>query len=183
MAPKTTAYAALLRGVNLGARNRIAMADLRSIVEELGAEDVSTYVQSGNVVLRSTLGPDRLAARIEEGIRRALGMDVPVLVRSGRRLGALVRGNPFAGPKVDLKTLHVTFLGAKPDAERLGELRRESFDPEALALVGADLCLSCPAGYGRTKIGNALVERRLGVPATTRNWRTVTALAELTAGG
>ena len=83
MAVKATTYAALLRGINLGARNRVAMADLCRIVEELGADDVSTYVQSGNVVLRSRLTPDRLASAIEKGIREALGLDVPVLVRSG----------------------------------------------------------------------------------------------------
>jgi len=183
MAAKATTYAALLRGINLGARNRVAMADLCRIMEELGAEDVSTYVQSGNVVLRSRLTPDRLASAVEKGIREALGLDVPVLVRSGRQLRVLVKGNPFAGPKVDVKTLHVTFLAAKPAAKRLSELRAESFDPDALELVRGDVCLSCPGGYGRTKLSNAFLERRLGVPATTRNWRTVTALADLTADG
>jgi uncharacterized protein (DUF1697 family) len=159
------------------------MADLRRIVEELGGEDVGTYVQSGNVVLRSRLTADRLASAIEKGIREALGMDLPVLVRSGRQLRALVKGNPFAGPRVDVMALHVTFLGAKPAAKRLAELRGEPFDPEALELVRGDVCLFCPRGYGRTKLSNTLLERRLGVPATTRNWRTVTALADLTAGG
>jgi uncharacterized protein (DUF1697 family) len=159
------------------------MADLRRIVEELGAEDVSTYVQSGNVVLRSRRTADRLASEIEKGIRKALGMEVPVLVRSGRQLRALVKANPFAGPKVDVMALHVTFLAAKPAAKRLAELRGESFDPDALELVRGDVCVFCPGGYGRTKLSNTYLERRLGVPATTRNWRTVTALADLTADG
>jgi uncharacterized protein (DUF1697 family) len=183
MAARATTYAALLRGINLGARNRLAMADLRRIVEELGAEDVGTYVQSGNVVLRSRLTADRLASAIETAIRKELGMEVPVLVRSGRQLRALVRGNPFARPNVDVATLHVTFLAARPAAKLVAGLRRESFGPDAFELVRGDVCLSCPGGYGRSKLGNAFLERRLGVPATTRNWRTVTALADLTAGG
>jgi uncharacterized protein (DUF1697 family) len=183
MAAKPTGYAALLRGINLGARNRVAMADLRAIVEGLGAEQVNTYVQSGNVVLRSALAAGRLAAAIEEGIRKDLGLDVPVIVRTAPQLRALVKGNPFAGPKVDVKTLHVTFLASKPAAKRVADLRGESFEPDALELVRGDVCLSCPNGYGRTKLGNTFLERRLGVPATTRNWRTVTMLADLTAGG
>ena len=82
-----------------------------------------------------------------------------------------------------MTTLHVTLLAAKPAAKRVAELRAESFDPDVLELVRGDVCLSCPGGYGQTKLSNAFLERRLGVPATTRNWRTVTALADLTAGG
>ena len=183
MATKATTYAALLRGINLGARNRVAMADLRKIVEGIGAEDVSTYVQSGNVVLRSRLTANGVASAIEKGIRESLGLEVPVLVRSARQLRALVEANPFAGPKVDVTTLHVTFLAAKPEAKQVAELRGEAFDPDALELVRGDICVSCPNGYGRTKLSNAYLERRLGVPATTRNWRTVTTLADLTGGG
>jgi uncharacterized protein (DUF1697 family) len=176
-------YAALLRGVNLGAHNRIRMPELRALVEELGCTDVSTYVQSGNVVFRSGRGAAPLAKAIGHGIRSELGLGVTVVIRNGRQLERLVAGSPFGRPKGKEHTLYVTFLAGKPDRERVRRLGEESFDPERFELVGEDVYLLFPNGYGRSKLNNALLERRLGVAATTRNWRTVTALAELTAAG
>jgi uncharacterized protein (DUF1697 family) len=178
---RTTAYAALLRGVNLGARNRVRMPELRALVEELGCTDVGTYVQSGNVVFRSDRGAAVLAQQIERAIRGRLRLDVPVVIRSRRQLEKLLAANPLGRPKARENTLYVTFLAGKPDPGRVRRLREESFEPERFELVGEDVYLFFPDGYGRSKLNNALLERRLGVPATTRNWRTVTALAELTA--
>jgi uncharacterized protein (DUF1697 family) len=179
--PRRTAYAALLRGVNLGARNRVRMPELRTLVEELGCTDVGTYLQSGNVVLRSDRGADALTKAVEQAIRGELGLDVAVVVRSRRQLERLVAANPFVRPRARENTLYATFLAEKPDPDRVRRLRDESFEPERFELVGQDVYLLFPGGYGRSKLSNALLERRLGVPATTRNWRTVTALAELTA--
>src|SRR6266542_6160532 len=97
-------YVALLRGINLGARNRVAMADLRAVVEQAGGEDVRTYVQSGNVVFRSRSSAARLVASLQAGIRRALGLDVAVLVKTRQQLAKLVERNPFAS--ADPSTLH-----------------------------------------------------------------------------
>jgi uncharacterized protein (DUF1697 family) len=173
--------AALLRGVNLGAHNRIRMPELRALVEGLGGTDVSTYLQSGNVVFRSDRAAASLAKAIEQSIRSELGVDIAVVIRSGTQLERLVVGNPFGCPKGKENTLYVTFLAKKPDTTRVRKLREESFEPERFELAGENVYLSFPNGYGRSKLNNALLERRLGVAATTRNWRTVTALAELTA--
>ena len=178
---KPTVYAALLRGINLGARNRLPMADLRGLVEDLGCTDVSTYVQSGNVVLRSDRRAPELAKAIEEGIRKSAGLDVPAVVRTAQQVWRLVDRNPFAGPKAAPNELHVTFLVEKPARERVRRLAERSFEPERFEIVGTDVYLSCPDGYGRSKLTNAMFERQLGVAATTRNWRTVCALAELAA--
>lgn len=175
-----TTYAALLRGVNLGARNRIGMAELRELVEGLGGEGVRTYVQSGNVVLRSRLTPAKLEQALSESIRRALDLDVAVLVRTAAQLARLVVDGPF--PKADPATLHVTFLAANPDTERVHRLHGRDFRPDELRLAGDAAYLHCPNGYGRSKLSNAFIEKQLDVVATTRNWTTVTALAELTAG-
>jgi uncharacterized protein (DUF1697 family) len=177
----STSYAALLRGINLGSHNRIGMARLRSLVEDLGGTEVRTYVQSGNVVFRSTLGTTAAARAVERAIRKELGLDVAVLVRTARQLRELVANNPFVGSKIAPKTLHVTFLAEKPDPKRVKQLLEESFEPERFEIAGQDVYLFFPNGYGRVKLNNAFLERRLGVAATTRNWRTVTALAELTA--
>lgn len=179
--PRRTTYAALLRGVNLGALNRMKMPELRALVEGLGCTDVSTYLQSGNVVFRSDRAAGALAKSIEQGIGSELGLDIPVVIRSRRQLEQLVAGNPFGRPKEKENTLYVTFLAEKPERQRVRRLADESFTPERFEVAGQDVYLSFPNGYGRSKLSNALLERRLGVPATTRNWRTVTALAELTA--
>ena len=174
-------FAALLRGVNLGAHNRIRMPELRALVEGLGGTDVSTYLQSGNVVFRSDRAAAALAKAIEQSIRSELGLDIAVVIRTRTQLERLVAGNPFGRPKEKESSLYVTLLEKKPDAKRIRKLREESFDPERFELAGENVYLFFPNGYGRSKLSNALLERRLGVAATTRNWRTVTALAELTA--
>jgi uncharacterized protein (DUF1697 family) len=180
---RSTSYAALLRGINLGARNRIAMADLRELVEGIGGTDVRTYVQSGNVVFRSGRGAADLAGRLESAIAGELGLDVTVVIRTARQLRDLVTRNPFARSKAAPKTLYATFLAATPEQERVRRLGEQDVGPERFEIVGQDVYLFLPNGYGRVKLSNATLERQLGVAATTRNWRTVTALAELAADG
>jgi uncharacterized protein (DUF1697 family) len=169
-------YAALLRGINLGARNKIAMADLRDVFGAIGAEDVTTYVQSGNVVFRSpTRSAAKLERAIEERIKADLGLEVAVLVRTAPQLGALVAGNPFDDPA----TVHVTFLAQKPAAARVRRLDPARSPGDDFRVAGREVYLNCPNGYGPSKFSNAYFEKQLGVAATTRNWRTVTKLAEL----
>jgi uncharacterized protein (DUF1697 family) len=174
-----TTYVALLRGINLGARNKIAMADLRELVAALGAEDVSTYVQSGNVVFRHADPAPKLAGAIEERISHDLRLSVTVLLRTKAQLAKVVAGNPFAEGGAEPKTLHVTFLAAAPDRARTRELDPKRHEPDEFRIVGQEVYLHCSNGYGRSKLSNAYFEKQLGVAATTRNWRTVTTLAEL----
>jgi uncharacterized protein (DUF1697 family) len=169
-------YVALLRGINLGARNKVSMADLRELVAAIGAEHVSTYVQSGNVVVSSSIrSASKLERAIEERISRDLGLDVAVLVRTDAELAAIAAGNPFDDPG----SVHVTFLAEKPAAARVRELDPARSPPDEFRVVGREVYLQCPNGYGRSKLTNAFFEKQLGVAATTRNWRSVTKLAEL----
>jgi uncharacterized protein (DUF1697 family) len=172
-------YVALLRGINLGARNKVSMADLRALFADLGAEDVATYVQSGNVVFRSAESPGKLTDALEKRIRRDLGLDVTVLVRTQRQFAKLVAASPFADGVSDPTKLHVTFLADKPDPARARELDPTLSEPDEFRVVGQEVYLHCPNGYGRSKLSNAYFEKQLDVRATTRNWRTVTKLAEL----
>ena len=174
-------YVALLRGINLGSRNKVAMADLRALFEAIGAEDVTTYVQSGNVVFRSSAGAKTLAPAIEKRIRRDLGLDVTVVLRTAAQLARVVDGNPFGTSGAD-SALHVTFLAAKPARAGVGALDPERSPPDEFRLSGQEVYLHCPNGYGRSKLTNAYFEKQLGVAATTRNWRSVTKLAELARG-
>jgi len=171
-------FVALLRGINLGARNKVSMADLRELLTGLGAEDVTTYVQSGNVVFTSPAAIAKPAA-IEARIARDLGLDLTVLVRTPAELERLVARNPFTKKATESKQLHVTFLADSPPASRVKELDPERSPPDEFRVVGREAYLYCPNGYGRSKLSNAYFEQKLGVAATTRNWNTVTKLAEL----
>ena len=173
-------YAALLRGINLGSRNKISMADLRALFESLGAEDVRTHVQSGNVVFRSPATARELERSIEQRISSDLDLDIRVLLRTKAQLAKVVRDNPFLAGQAPQKTLYVTFLADKPAQARVGELDPTAFEPDTFEVVGREVYLHVPNGYGRSKLSNAHFEKRLAVAATTRNWNTVTALAELT---
>ncbi len=173
-------YVALLRGINLGSRNKIAMPALRGVFEGLGHEDVKTYIQSGNVVFTADAkDPTRLAAEIEERVRGDLGVTASVLLRTGDELDAVVAANPFVGRKADASKLHVTFLTVAPAKDQVAELGRPPGEAAEMSLVGREVFLYCPEGYGCTKLNNAFIEKRLGVAATTRNWKTVTTLAAM----
>ena len=175
-------HVALLRAINLGRRNKVSMADLRTLFATLGAEDVTTHLQSGNVVFASGgASLAELTQTIEEAIRREFGLDVTVVVRTGAEFGRISSGNPFAERGAEPAQLHVTFLAGKPDGARVRAVQRERTEPDEFRIAGREVYLHCPNGYGKTKLTNAYFEKRLGVAATTRNWNTVTKLAELAA--
>ena len=178
----TTTLVALLRGINVGGRTRVGMADLQRLFAGLGHTGVSTYLQSGNVIFTPAAGAvAQVAGGVEERITAELGVKVTVLLRSGEDLARVVAGNPFAGGAADPAKLHVTFLAGTPAPERIDRLEAPPGEADELSLSGLEVYLHCPNGYGRTKLNNSFFERRLGVPATTRNWKTVTTLAELAA--
>ena len=174
-------YVALLRAVNLGPRNRVQMPALRQLCDDLGYSDVVTYIQSGNVVLRS---PARSAAAIERAmaaaIEKELGLAITVIVRSKADLAKVVAGNPF--PKAEPNRLHVAFLDAKPAVARVRAL--EAFDAGAdeVSVRGREAYLHTPKGYGVSKLSAAFIEKQLQVVATARNWNSVTKLLDLASG-
>ena len=169
-------YAALLRAVNLGARNRVAMVDLRALVEGLGGKDVRSYVQSGNVVFGHRSSAARLETALEQAIEREFGLQITVVVRSAAQLARVVRANPF-----DPADPYVSFLASAPKRAAVRELVEADHGPDRIAVKGKEVYLHLPGGYGQSRLNNAFLERRLGVRATLRNWRTVTAVAELAA--
>jgi uncharacterized protein (DUF1697 family) len=173
-------YVALLRGINVGRHRRISMGDLRGVFEELGLDDVSTYLLSGNVLFASGLPAARLTARLERAIAEELAPGVSILLRTKRELAKVAAANPFGSH--DVSTLHVTFLEKRPSAARARTLDPELGAPDEFRLLGKEIYLRYPHGYGRSKLTNAYFEKQLGVAATTRNWKTVTALAELAGG-
>jgi uncharacterized protein (DUF1697 family) len=175
-------WVALLRAVNLGSRNKVSMSALKELLADAGAEDVVTYVQSGNVVFSSDArSADELERSLAADLRRRLGLDVAVMVRTAAELAKVERGNPFADDEQDDGKLLVTFLGSAPTRAAVRSLRERDVAPDELHVRGREVYLHCPRGYGRSNVSNALVERQLAVAATTRNWRTVKKLVELSA--
>lgn len=165
----------LLRGVNVGGSNRLKMADLREAVESLGHTDVETYLQSGNVVFTTPRSRRQFGAAISERLREICGIDVPVLTRTDEEMVSLVAANPY--DREDPTKLVVTFLPVDglPPAFDL-----DPFSPEGLTLHGREVYLDLPFGQGRSRLTAALAKFDDGV-STSRNWRTVLALAELSA--
>ena len=167
-------WVALLRGVNLGARNKVPMAQLRTLLEDAGYGEVRTYIASGNVLLDGPAGKKKLASELERLVLNSFGVTTAVILRKPRELAAAVEAHPFA----DTSETHIAFLATRPS--RAAAARLEHVDPSAV-LVGTELYLRLPRGVHGSRLSNARIESLLGVAATLRNWRTVVALAELAA--
>ena len=170
-------YVVLLRGINVGGKAKIAMAALRDTCASVGCEDVATYIQSGNVVLKSKLTADKLRAALEEAIAEEFGFNPAVMIRTAKEISAVVDRNPYAG--ADDKTMHVGFLHAAPDAATKKCLGAIDCAPEELTAVGRDIYLHLPNGMGRAALPVQMERCLRPTPVTVRNWRTVTKLVEL----
>lgn len=176
-----TTYVALLRGINLGAKNKIPMPALRSVVEALGHEDVRTYIQSGNVLFKSrSREVPGIAAALESSIAEEFGLRVAVVVRAQRDLRRVLTNNPFLAAGADPSALHVVFLGSSPTGAAVRALDPERSPSDEFAVRNAEVYLHCPNGFGRSRLTLDYFERTLGGPATIRNWNTVSKLLELT---
>ncbi len=175
-----TTWIALLRGINVSGQRKITMADLRALHEGLGHADVATYIQSGNVAFSSPVD-DRgeLGSMIETAISNRFGFDVPVILRTSSELDAVAAANPYIPAGSDERRVAVAFFQRSPDPSARDLFDPAAHEPDVCVLDGAEAHLHCPAGFGRTKLTNAYLERELGVTATTRNWRTVARLAAM----
>jgi uncharacterized protein (DUF1697 family) len=178
-------HVALLRGINVGGRNRVAMADLRETVTALGHRDVATYIQSGNVVF-SADGSDttKLAAALEQAIERRFGVAARVVVLSHGELADVARANPYAR-ETNPKAVHAVFLTDEPD-RRLADAVAAAVEQAAAKgtrdtarIAGRTLYLHTPDGYGRSELAATIMRiggRSRGPAGTARNWATVTKL-------
>jgi uncharacterized protein (DUF1697 family) len=169
----------LLRGINLGSRNRVAMGDLREALEEAGFEDVRTHLQSGNVVLTSSAKPESVARKCEKVIEERFGLEIPVVVRSRAQLAAVVKRNPLQKVATEPKRYQVSFLSAKLPAKVLRELKEAAEPDEEVVAIGREVYAWHPKTIARSKLWAKLAGKDLGVAATARNWATVEALLEL----
>lgn len=181
-------YVALLRGINVGGRNKVAMADLKRVLDALGHTDVRTYVNSGNVVFQSagrasaTEG-DRLAGVIEKAISSELGVSPAVLVRSAAELATTAAANPYHDES-DPKKVHVVFLAGPPTVDEQAVAKaaeREAVEKgsrDEMTIMERAIYLHTPDGFGRSVLAELLSRRKRSPMAagTARNWSTVTKL-------
>jgi len=166
----------LLRGVNIGAHNRIAMPELRRLLTSAGFSDVRTYAQSGNVVLFSDAPPEQLARECERQIAHGLGVDVQALARTHEELAEVHRRDPLGEVARDPKRYQVSFLSAELDAEAVSRLAAHAVAPERVVAIGRELYAWHPSGVARSRLATRLARPAPGVTATARNWTTVTGL-------
>jgi uncharacterized protein (DUF1697 family) len=172
----------MLRGINVGGHKAIKMEALRASFGALKLSNVKTYVQSGNVIFGAETGSvPALSEKIEERILRDFGFSVPVFLRTAKELQEIIKHNPFlTDTSIDHSKLHITFLAGAAPKMALEELLPLAEKPEQLCIIGRQIYLYCPNGYGRTKLSNNAIEKKLSLGATTRNWKTVNTLLAMT---
>ncbi len=176
-------FLSILRGINVSGKNKILMSDLKKLYENLGFEEVNTYIQSGNVVFKSldTINNQKLISqKIEFSIFSNLGLKVSVLVLNLQELQNLVHINPFLSKDyIGIEKLYVTFLENVPLNTNIEKIYNIQSNLDEFELIEKFVFLHCPTGYGNTKFSNQFFENKLNLVATTRNWKTTTHLLKL----
>jgi uncharacterized protein (DUF1697 family) len=175
-------HVALLRGVNVGGANKLAMSDVRAIFESAGCRRVETIIQSGNVVLEAPEAIARdLASVVEAQIALRFGFVAPIILRSGAALRKIVEANPFLRAGADPATLHLMCLSGRPRPNDVAALDAQRSPPDAFILRDREIYLSLPNGVARSKLTNAYFDKTLRTVGTARNWRTVIRLCDAAA--
>jgi uncharacterized protein (DUF1697 family) len=176
-------YIALFRGINVGGRNILPMAELRALLENLGCSNVQTYIQSGNVVLQHPgKAVKRLSAQIGGAVNEQYGFEPAVLILTHGEMKKAVEANPFPDAEADPRSLHLMFLYARPRKPDLKGLEAVKAPSERFKLKDKVFYLHAPDGVARSKL-TAGIDRLLGVSITGRNWRTVCKLLDMAASG
>jgi uncharacterized protein (DUF1697 family) len=184
MGPAVTRWAALLRGINVGGSNRLAMADLRAVFEALGLINPTTYIQSGNVVFDAADDLDELALveRIAGSLVDQHRLRVPVVLRTAAEIGRIAAAHPDADSGLEPKLLHIMFLDLAPSSAVVDQLDPARHEPDGWTIDGREVYVRYPNGSARSKLTIDVFEKTLGVTATARNLNTVRKLAELADG-
>lgn len=173
-------HVVLLRGVNVGGKNRLPMTALVAALERVGGRDVVTYIQSGNAIVSASAAVVRQLPRtLPAALAELAGIEVPVIVRSAAELAAARAGHPFGADGVDERELHVGFLASAPSAARIAALDPARSPGDRCLVRGRELYLHLPRGAGQSKLTSAYLDRVLGTITTVRNWATVAKLVEL----
>lgn len=173
-------YIAVLRGINVGGKRKMPMAELKSMLEELKYNEVSTYIQSGNVAFCHEEGKvnAEIEREIETAIQKHFDFDVPVIVRNETDINSIILSNEYAAV-YDIERLHYTFFKEEPHGGIIEDIVSEKFLPDSFKIFTAGAYIYCSAGYSDTKLNNSFFEKKLGVGCTTRNWKTMLKLQSM----
>jgi len=176
-----TTYISLLRGINVSGQKLLKMDALRKLYENLGFSNIKTYVQSGNVIFTSKKADlTELAQTITQQIEKDFGFEVPVIVLTIDDLKHIIDNNPFlAQNDKDTSYFHVTFLSSKPQKKDFKAIEEKKLNGEEISFTDNAIYLYSPNAYGKTKLTNSFLEKKLEVSATTRNWKTTNALLKI----
>jgi uncharacterized protein (DUF1697 family) len=173
-------FVALLRGINVGGKNKLPMTELVALFEGAGCLDVRHYIQSGNIVFAATAAlAKRVPALVSAAIASGLELKVPVVVRSREEMRAVAKSHPLLDRGAALESLHVVFLADAPTAAAATSLDPERSPPDTFVVRGREIYVSCPNGAGNSKLTNAYFDSKLRTISTGRNWRTVLKLVEM----
>nr|WP_321452476.1 DUF1697 domain-containing protein [uncultured Carboxylicivirga sp.] len=170
---------ALLRGINVGGKRKLLMADLKKVCLLIGWTDVTTYIQSGNIVFNSDRSNDDCALSLKEIISSKFSLDVPVIVKSFSELENIINENPFTKLRIDISQLYLTFLKSIPNNEDVLLLSKMIKQDDQFIVRNSVVYIRCFGKYHRSKLTNDFFETKLKVEASTRNWKTILKLSEL----
>jgi uncharacterized protein (DUF1697 family) len=162
--------------------NSIKMTDLASLYHNLGFTDAKTFIQSGNVIFstQSDKAESAISAAIEKEILGKFNYTVPVMIRTSRELSDLFTVNPFLGEiEFDHAKMAVIFLHEEPSAEQLKKVKDVDYPPDKFKIIGREIFIYCPNGFGKTKLYTNFFEKKMGVTGTARNWKTITTILRL----
>ena len=180
---ETGVNVALLRGINVGGKNKLPMKELAALFVDAGCEEVRTYIQSGNVVFRTgSAAGEEISSIISASILERYGYQVPVITRTAGELQEIMEANPFVEAGAETDKLHVMFLAALPDSASVESLDPTRSPGDEFMVLGREVYLHCPNGVARSKLTNSYFDSRLSTTSTSRNWKTVRKLLELAAG-
>lgn len=170
-------YVILLRGIMPGGKNRVPMAELRDTLKENGFKNVSTYIQSGNVLLSTTLPEKKIKDKVHNLIKENIGAEIEVVVSNATKLKKILAGNPFKDE--DIYRVFFCIFGSKPTAAKIKEVAEIDFYPEKVKINKDCAYMFIPGNAARSKLSNNFLEKKLGITATTRNFNTLSKLIEL----
>jgi len=176
---------AILRGINVGGKRKILMVDLKLLFEDLGFINITTYIQSGNVIFNSEtkLTDIQITEKIENAITNKYGFTVPVIIKSIKEIEESIIENPFyQKDNQDINKLHLTLLKEQPTSENQMKTESYNYEPDKFAIKGKNVFIFCKGKYHQSKLTNNFFENKLKVSATTRNWKTILKLVKLSNG-
>jgi uncharacterized protein (DUF1697 family) len=175
-------YISFLRGVNMTGHNLIKMTDLSNLFKDIGFKDALTYIQSGNVIFSnfSDSSESEITLKIENAINEKFSYDVPVMIRTVKELENFQSVNPFLLEEdFEPSKMAVIFLHEKTTQEQIEKVININYPPDKFKIIGREIFIFCPNGFGRTRLYTNFFEKKMGVTGTARNWKTITSILQI----